>query len=171
MTQGGARHLFFLRPEELFLVLKYNFISQPFGAMAVAFGKISVGLLILRIMGPNTFWHKWFIYVNLFIYMIITIISCVFIFTQCTPAKGLWDPSLNAKCWDPDISVDVTILQCCKSANRPSSCSRKALTANSAYGTFLDFALALLPITIIWKLNMSVPKKLAICTILGLGIL
>ena len=41
----------------------------------------------------------------------------------------------------------------------------------TGYFAFLDFLLALIPITLIWPLQMSVPKKLLISTLLGFGIL
>lgn len=38
-----------------------------------------------------------------------------------------------------------------------------------AYGALLDVVLALMPITIIWKVKLSLKKKLGLCILLGLG--
>lgn len=35
----------------------------------------------------------------------------------------------------------------------------------------MDMSLALLPITIIWKLHMTVQKRVGLCVLLGLGVL
>nr|UZP47900.1 putative integral membrane protein [Cladonia uncialis subsp. uncialis] len=96
MVHGGARHLFYLTPPEISTALKYNYLSQPFGALSPVFGKSSVAFLMLRIMGPHTYWP---------------------------------------------------------------------------YGTFMDFALALLPITIIKELNMGLQQKIGLCILLSLGLL
>ena len=111
MTHGGARHLYYLTPEERTVALKYNFLSQPIGAMAPVFGKISVGLLMLRIMGPNTVWRKWFVYGNLAIYMAISFLMVITTFVQCSPSRALWEMVPVSSCWNPNISVDLTILQ------------------------------------------------------------
>lgn len=111
MIHGGARHLYYLRPEDIVLVLKYNFVSQPFGAMASAVGKTSVAFLVLRIIGPNTVWRKWFIHSQLVIYLTITIVSIIVTFVQCSPSRTLWEHLPGSTCWNPNISVDITILQ------------------------------------------------------------
>lgn len=36
---------------------------------------------------------------------------------------------------------------------------------------FIDLALALLPITIMWNLQISLKKKFGICGLMGLGVL
>lgn len=41
----------------------------------------------------------------------------------------------------------------------------------TAYGTFMDFVLALMPITIVWNLKMSLKKKVGVCLLLGLGVM
>ena len=111
MAHGGARHLYYLDPEEIASVVKYNFISQPFGAVSSALGKTSVALLLLRIIGPNTVWRKWFIFANLAVYLPVTVLCCIFTFVQCSPTRALWEEVPHSKCWKPDISTNVTILQ------------------------------------------------------------
>lgn len=44
-------------------------------------------------------------------------------------------------------------------------------THSPGWNCFFDLALALLPITIVWDLQMQLKKKAALCSILGLGIL
>lgn len=41
----------------------------------------------------------------------------------------------------------------------------------TAYSVFLDFFLALLPISIVYNLQMSLKKKISLCILLGLGCL
>ncbi|TVY88369.1 hypothetical protein LAWI1_G008055 [Lachnellula willkommii] len=58
---GGARHVYYLTKEEIPNAAKWSWISQPWGVFLFAPGKAAVAFLILRIMGPNTFWRKWFL--------------------------------------------------------------------------------------------------------------
>ena len=41
----------------------------------------------------------------------------------------------------------------------------------AGYLAFLNLALALLPITIIWNLQLSLKKKVGLCAVMGLGVL
>ena len=45
------------------------------------------------------------------------------------------------------------------------------LTDVEALGTYIDFVLALLPITIFWEMNLSTYKKIGLSCLLGLGML
>ena len=111
MTHGGARHLFYLTPGQITVALKYNFLSQPFGAVAPVFGKSSVAFLVLRIIGPNTVWRKRFLYLNLGIYWATTILTIVITFVQCSPTRALWEPVPGSRCLNKDVSVNITLLQ------------------------------------------------------------
>lgn len=111
LLSGGARHLYYLKPDEIITVLKYNWISQPFGIMASVFGKSSVAFLVLRLIGPNTIWRKRFLYVNLLLYLFASVAACVIIFKQCTPSRALWEPVPRARCWNPTINANYSIFQ------------------------------------------------------------
>lgn len=153
IMNGGARHIYYLNPVQLEIILKYFTINQPFAIMSSAFGKASVAILILRIIGPNTFWRKWFLYINLGLYMLISALCSIFAFVRCSPVRALWEVQLlaTAKCWSNTAWIGVSIFQ-------------------SSYGAFMDFALALLPITIVWNLKLDMKRKIGLCLLLGTGI-
>ncbi|KAI4127518.1 MAG: hypothetical protein LQ338_003176 [Usnochroma carphineum] len=122
--------------------------------MAIATGKISVAFLIQRIQGPSK-WRLWFLRFCSVSVFITALFAVIFLFAQCQPARALWTPSMIKKgtghCWDP-IPVnnyDIVI---------------------AGYFAFLDFALAILPIDIIWRLKIATKKKLLLCVLLGMGI-
>ena len=103
------RHLYYLSGPETIEALKWSWVSQPFVIMGFATGKISVGLLLLRIIGPNTVWRKWILYFSITTAFIFSAINVVLTFVQCTPVAGLWNPALlasgEAHCWDPSIQA------------------------------------------------------------------
>lgn len=110
---GGLRHLFYLQPEQQALAVKYNWITQPWAIFGFATGKISVALLILRLIGPNTVWRKWILYVSMVSVLIFNSVDCIITFAQCDPPRALWTPELivsgEAKCWDSTVQADYAI--------------------------------------------------------------
>ena len=58
-TDGGGRHLYYLKPADIQKVTKITWIENPLGIMALAIAKMSVAFLILRLIGPSTRWRKW----------------------------------------------------------------------------------------------------------------
>jgi len=156
MTEQGdaGRHVYYLTTGQLVLSTKYNFLSQPPAIMSLAFGKCSVGFLVLRIVGPNTFWRKWFLHINMALYTTISILTASFTLGQCIPVRALWElPGSvpTAKCWNKDISVNFGYSQ-------------------GSYGVFMDFALALMPMSIFWHLQLKMVQKAALCFFMGLGV-
>jgi hypothetical protein len=111
---GGCRHAYALEPSQVPVLIKYNFISQAFGIVAPALGKISVGLLLVRIMGPNYRWRKWSLYGGLAVYGIFSAILVIITYVQCRPTSALWEKNPEAKCWDPKVFSDIAIAQSCK---------------------------------------------------------
>ena len=55
VKHSGQRHLYYLTPSQKEYASKLDWISQPFNIMSLATGKVSVALLILRLLGPSAF--------------------------------------------------------------------------------------------------------------------
>ncbi|KAI4245225.1 MAG: hypothetical protein L6R40_002582 [Gallowayella cf. fulva] len=134
--------------------IKVSVVSRACCIMAIATGKISVAFLIQRIQGSSK-WRTWFLRFCSISVFLTALFAVIFLFAQCQPAYALWTPSMiedgTGHCWDP-IPVnnyDIVI---------------------AGYFAFLDFALAIMPASIVWKLQMEVRKKLALCALLGLGV-
>ena len=109
---GGGRHLYYLAPEQRVYVIKVGWVVQPFNIMAQATGKASVALLILRLLGPLSFWRRWFLYVSTVLTLVFGVLTCIFTFVQCDPARTLWEGPArhpDAKCWNPKSQLDFSI--------------------------------------------------------------
>ncbi|KAI9751445.1 MAG: hypothetical protein M4579_006055 [Chaenotheca gracillima] len=152
---GCGKHLVALSPEQQTQAIKLNAISEPFGIMSYCIPKISVALLIKRIMPPNKLnkWQMQFIYFITISLTVLSILCAIFLFVQCLPASSLWDPvaAEGAKCWDPNVLTNFTIF-------------------TGAYSAFCDLYLAIFPITIFWNLQMNMRTKVGLCVVMGLGI-
>jgi hypothetical protein len=149
---GLGRHQDALTPSDILQVAKWNWIPQPFSIMNLAFVKLSISFLLLRILGPHAKWSKLFLHVNMVLFTLTMVVASILTFVQCDPPRALWEPVPGAKCWDPSIQAGYA-------------------TFGGSYSAFLDFALALLPLTILRGLKLSLRKKMAIAMLLGAGIL
>lgn len=100
-VNGGTKHTADIPPDRLQFVLKLNWATQPFAILALATSKISVALLLLRILGPSAFWRRWFLISSMVLVFIFNSLAAIFSFVQCSPPRALWEKVPDAKCWDP----------------------------------------------------------------------
>jgi hypothetical protein len=84
--------------------------------------------------------------------VIFALISVILIFVQCKPTAALWDRSIQGDCWSPSIFYGFNYWV-------------------SAYTTMTDIILAIVPITVFWKLQMHTSTKLGVCIMMGLTLL
>ena len=140
---------------------------------SIAIGKISVALLIERIAGSSR-WRKWLlrsISISVFITAVITL---TFFYAQCQPARAIWDKALvkegKAHCWNPHPVNTWNLVIAGKLGSIPPLEIRR-LIPQSGYWAFLDFALAFIPVDMIWKLQLTLKKKLLVSCLLGMGVL
>lgn len=92
-------------PDNVTNVLFLNWLSQVFGILGVAAGKISVAALLLAIIQLTELrWQRIFLWIVPVTLASLVAISCsTLTFAQCTPAKALWDQRVTGKCIDPHV--------------------------------------------------------------------
>lgn len=110
--------------------------------------KISIGCFLLRITVRRI--DIWIIYSV----MLITVASgVVFFFVtmfQCKPISFFWNKNQDGSCLNMDIIIALTYLY-------------------SACSVICDFTFALLPIGIIWGLNINKRSKIALVPIMAMA--
>ena len=111
LIHGGARHVFYLTPGQIMLVLKYGFISQFFILTGVVLAKSSVALLLVRIIDPVITWRKHFIYGNFLLYWATTVVIIVVVSVRCSPTRAIWEPVPGSTCRSPNVLVILLIFQ------------------------------------------------------------
>ncbi|MCJ1292579.1 hypothetical protein MMC34_004130 [Xylographa carneopallida] len=144
---GGCRHVQYLTPSQTTQVTEINWVNQPFAVLAIATSKVSVALLILRLQGPC----KWRTYLLYFLAISIWTYAAaivVVVFTQCRPYTALW--TQQGVCMPAEDFVYIGY-------------------SYAGYAAFQDLALAIIPITFIYKLQLSLHKRLSLCLVLGVG--
>ena len=102
------------------LAVKFNWLSQPFHVMSTCFGKISIAILILRILAPNKL-RTWFLYSLIALLLIVNVVCVVFIFAQCNPPKALWRTAIHGNCWSPKVQENYSFFQGCETVHNLSS--------------------------------------------------
>lgn len=167
-AKGGVRHYVDIKSAQLQEIVMLNWLSQCFCILAFPTGKISVAILIGRLMGPSK-WRRYFLYFLSVAVLVVAIVCLVVVLAQCSPTRALWDPSAG-KCWNPKISLHY-FLFFGSTYTFSFFATLTMLTFSSGFSGFADLSLALLPITIIWNLQLSLRRRISICLLLGFGVL
>ncbi|KAM3503972.1 hypothetical protein MY11210_008517 [Beauveria gryllotalpidicola] len=155
--KGGSKHIEQVAktgPDNVANVLFLNWLSQVFGILGVAAGKISVAALLLAIIRLTELrWQRIFLWIVPVTLASLVAISCsTLTFAQCTPANALWDQRVTGKCIDPHVMSSFG-------------------TFTGAFNTFTDASLAVVPATIFWQLTNKTTEKIQLTIVFGLNIL
>ncbi|KAK4141769.1 uncharacterized protein C8A04DRAFT_38813 [Dichotomopilus funicola] len=147
---GAGRHVQYIKPpENVTRGLHLNFVTQPLCLIALCLTKVSVGFFLLRLTPSPRF--RWIVIGT----MIFTVLSAtgnfLTVFFQCRPLALIWDSSVEGTCIPP-------------------SNLKFAAFFNSSVAVLTDVLFALLPIPILWNVQMNWKVKAAVATILSVGI-
>ncbi|KAF1955477.1 hypothetical protein CC80DRAFT_549159 [Byssothecium circinans] len=153
----GAKDRTLARPgNEKYVETAYYwfFLYEVFYCTSIIFVKLSIAFMLNRIAGNK----KGFIYANYGIMGLcasVNLGSVLYIIFQCSPVEAAWKANLIAegrgKCLPPVYLQNVYYF--CTSVN-----------------IFTDWATALMPIAILWNIQMNRNTKISVAVILGLGI-
>lgn len=170
-SYGGGRHLYYLlqHPDQARDVVKLNWIGQPAAIMSLGLGKISVGFLMLRLIGPFVRARRVFLWALIILTFIFSVVCCTLTFVQCSPVEALWETVPGAVCWEPKVQDNFSIFLGCELTE--GSSYPRAWLILAGWNSAVDFSLAVLPVSIIWHINISRQKKVGLCTLLGLGLM
>lgn len=151
---GIGRHQFFLSLspqllQQLSKAVMWQYISQPILIISTMFTKLSICLFLLRIFGTKKEW-RWDLYSIIAFVTVTNISSAAIVLAQCQPVQKLWNPVLTGHCWGPDTQIAIG-------------------DYNGAVAVFCDWALASLPIALMWNLQISIKLKMGIWVLMGMG--
>ncbi|POR30971.1 Uncharacterized protein TPAR_08825 [Tolypocladium paradoxum] len=148
---GAGRHVQFIKPESnIAKGLHLNFVTQPLSIIALCLTKVSVGLFLLRINPLPKF--KRVIWATIAFTVAASVAGVFTVLFQCRPLAFTWDPSTPGG-------------HCIPPANL-----RFAAFFNSSLSVLTDVIFSLLPIPMIWGVQLSWRLKAAIAALLSLGL-
>ncbi|KAJ5587181.1 uncharacterized protein N7459_002946 [Penicillium hispanicum] len=153
VAYGYGQHQSDLSPEAAEKALLWNVISFIFGIVSFALPKLAVAALLHRIMNP-TFLQRTIMWGLVSMVSVIAIVNILIYITSCSPPQALWKPTMVANGTGTCRSVWVLI---------------DFATFNGAFSAFVDLYLAIYPGVILFRLQMSIRKKIALTAALGLG--
>ncbi|KAK8075938.1 hypothetical protein PG994_003210 [Apiospora phragmitis] len=149
VVYGAGRHIAHLRPDAASMGLKINFVSQVVYLWAIPAVKMSIGLFLLRI-APNKGYRRVLQGVMLFT-MAYTMMCFVTLLLQCTNLAILWDPTVQTTCWSRQTLQTLSY-------------------ANSIVNILTDMFFAVLPIPMLWNVQINLRTKASLICIMGLGV-
>ncbi|KAE8377565.1 hypothetical protein BDV26DRAFT_304860 [Aspergillus bertholletiae] len=95
---GTGRHIVQLTDTQRILASKFNWVSQGCHVMATSWGKTSVALFLLRIMGKVKY-HQTFMYGGIVLLNVINVVS------------KLWNDRIEGSWWPPRVQKNYAFFQ------------------------------------------------------------
>lgn len=139
---GIGRHNYYVPTDQEVLAEKWLFLSQPVFPWSLAFSKMSIACMLIRIRRDQRVW-AWGMYFIMVFVVLIAINTNVFQLSLCRPLWAVWDHSNSeAQC------MDMTVAQ-------------TSIYVNSALNVVTDFALSLA----VWSFCHKNAESLPILTI------
>jgi hypothetical protein len=149
---GSGRHLADLTVREQWNAMEIWYFCELFYILATTFLRLAAGYLLLRVALRRA--HRYILHFGNVVNVLFNIYFFFFTIFQCTPIDYWWtrvDGMHTGRCLS-QLSADSTYAQ-------------------SALSALIDWTYGILPIFIVWDLNMNKKKKLLVAMILSLAAL
>lgn len=146
-------------------------ISFIFGIVSFCIPKFAVAALLNRVLNPN-FLQRVIMWTLVSLVGAIGVVNILIYVTMCDPPPGLWKPMMvmtgQAKCRDIWILINFATFNGGTSHVLDTKLTT-LLTSTPAFSAFVDLYLAIYPGFVLFSLQMSIRKKIALTAALGLG--
>ncbi|TLD34127.1 hypothetical protein PspLS_00654 [Pyricularia sp. CBS 133598] len=145
---GYGKHAYDVALENVNAQALIGLICTTLAITSAAWSKTSFALTLLRISGKRV---KIAIYILIFSMNILMGVGALLMWVNCKPLRKAWEPMIDGYCWDRHLDVIFG-------------------SFSSSYSGISDLTLALLPWTIILKLQMKTKEKFGIALAMSMGI-
>lgn len=145
---GFGLHTWQMTPEDQAMYIKYMVMTWPPYVLAVCGYKAILLLLYLRIFEARSV-YRWVCIGGLVVVGIATVSNLMAQMLVCQPLRKYWDKEAPGHCRNPI----------------------PAIIAHNTLCVFADIYIALLPLPIIWQLQMKKQNKIHLTLIFSIGIL
>ncbi|KAL8711971.1 MAG: hypothetical protein Q9220_003667 [cf. Caloplaca sp. 1 TL-2023] len=146
--KGLGRHVYYLNPDTAIEAAKLAVLSNPLVFLAGAWPNISVAIAFNRILVPPQRWQVGVLFGVPILQCTLAVISSITTYTECSPLKAIWNPSIPHKCISPDAILAILYL-------------------NGAFSAFTHIFLAIVPIYGLWNIQMKLKTKVGVCLLMG----
>lgn len=146
---GTGRHASDLTSEQQYKALRYWWLCYIAYCLSMISAKISIGLFLLRVTVRPL--HRKIILLVMGLTVLTGIVFFFVTLLQCMPISYFWDKKIEGgKCVNVYVIIGLTYLY-------------------SAISAICDFTFGILPIFMVWNLNMSKNAKLMLVPILSMA--
>ncbi|KAI6778035.1 uncharacterized protein J7T54_005822 [Emericellopsis cladophorae] len=136
-------------PSKIFQIALYGQVGVTFVAFAIPLSKISFAITLLRLTAG--YW-RYLVWSTIASMALLSLPAAVLPWIQCRPFRKTFDQTIPGECFDPATLINYAIFV-------------------SAWYALMDFVLAALPWTVLWKLNMNSTEKMGVGVCMSLGVL
>ncbi|KAK4442604.1 hypothetical protein QBC34DRAFT_338370, partial [Podospora aff. communis PSN243] len=147
---GLGRHSVHVPLEDQPQGRKLLFFCQQASGWAIAFAKISIALMLFRLRPDSRIWRV-FLLGMMLLPVAIAVATSAVLFSACKPLSAMWDFIPTAECL-PFPVINQSIL------------------ATAVATIVTDFILALLPLTFIVRIRITLSEKMLLFLLMGLGL-
>ncbi|KAF2744763.1 hypothetical protein M011DRAFT_407778 [Sporormia fimetaria CBS 119925] len=153
---GMGKRIFAIPPENLEPLLMWIFVVSVVIPMALCFVKLSIAFFLLSLTRGTRYGRVcWVIIGFLIAFMIFTFLTLIL---GCMPIQANWDFALRP----PPMGTG-------KAKCMPYTTYRNIAFANSITNIVTDIVLAVMPVPLVWTLQVNKRTKASLILILGLG--
>ncbi|KAE8389780.1 hypothetical protein BDV23DRAFT_156481 [Aspergillus alliaceus] len=137
-----------LEEDHIEAALFWWWLGQTSYVFTCVVAKVSIALALLRLTVAKL--HSILLWVVIAISIIVGLVFWFMLTLQCQPVSHFWQRTKPGTCMDTGSLVNIAYVY-------------------SVFATICDFILGLLPIALVWNLQMNTKTKAALAGILSLG--
>lgn len=152
-NRGLGRHVASLTPDQIIHAHHLMVVSEAFSVTTSYFGRISFSVFMLSVIGVAAKPQKYTLWGVIIVNTVINAVVIIQIYTQCgVNLQAHWNPAAipGAVCQDPNVETYLGYAQ-------------------ASLNSLCDLILTILPLTIVYKLNMPRATKIALGALLALS--
>ena len=147
---GFGRHKFYLSKWQYIEFMKYSYGEWIQTFQTLMFNKLSICFLLLRIPVEKHFIRP--VQAAIVVLIVSNIILTLLWIFQCNPIAGSWNKDTPSTCF-----TDAQL--------------QRIIISQALISIISDFALALFPIALLWKVQIPLRIKAGLCSLMALGLM
>ena len=162
--EGFGRPQFYLNQHQLREFRKYTYGEWLQTFATLMFTKISICIFLMRIPTAKALIRP--LQAAIVGLIVSNIILTVLWIVQCRPLEGAWNTDVESKCFSRGQLQRIIMAQ----AGKEKHTRRRLVLTFPVISAVSDFAFAAFPILILWRVQMALKSKIALCMLMGLGV-
>ena len=167
--RGGGRHIRYLTLSQIISIRKYTDLAELFLIVITCLTKVSIILFLMRI--PNSQRLKYFLWILIFGLVVVNSTCAIVYILQCRPMNALWDPTAEGHCWSIKVYMIWGYVQGGRIIAIDNNKWKMLKLCLFRVCGIYRFHCLRSPYRLLWKVQISMRNKIAICALMGMGLL